>query len=287
MPGGGGGAARRARRCGNPEQPGSLLAAAAIERATTAVRTLECERGHILCRTAVTKQRRDVGVHVSAARAIQLLEALPGGLHGVGWLRGLDHTLTTVRNANHHGRGMLHCVPMRSAVIAAAILLTMSQAGTSAAARTDGSAPSAQQIRHAVRLARVRELCGPPSTSATHAVIRIRSDPRAASRARLPCPALHEHPGQLLGQGQAQVRARLARQAPPSRSAPSQAAGRHQAGFTWQFAPPAFLSGTVTFEWRLGHKVIGHTTRRTAHGIKNVDEGDPRGYSTATCRISK
>ncbi len=67
----------------------------------------------------------------------------------------------------------------------------------------------------------------------------------------------------------------------------TQSSGRHQAGFTWQFAPPAFLSGTVTFEWRLGHKVIGHTTRRTAHGIKNVDEGDPRGYSTATCRISK
>jgi hypothetical protein len=67
----------------------------------------------------------------------------------------------------------------------------------------------------------------------------------------------------------------------------TQSRGRHQAGFIWKFAPPATLRGRVTFEWRLGRKVIGRTTRVTVRGIKNVDDSDPKGYSAATCRILK
>jgi hypothetical protein len=65
----------------------------------------------------------------------------------------------------------------------------------------------------------------------------------------------------------------------------TQTRGLHQGGYTFQFSPPAILSGQITFEWRLGHRVIGRALRLTAHGVKHVDYGDPRGYSTATCRI--
>jgi hypothetical protein len=59
----------------------------------------------------------------------------------------------------------------------------------------------------------------------------------------------------------------------------------HQAGSSWRFKPPATLSGTVTFEWQLGHQVIGRTTRLTARGIKGVDDSRPRGTSAASCKL--
>jgi hypothetical protein len=59
--------------------------------------------------------------------------------------------------------------------------------------------------------------------------------------------------------------------------------GLHQGGVMFQFTPPVVLSGTVTFEWKLGGKVIGKAVRYTGHGYKGVDFGDPPGYSTATC----
>jgi hypothetical protein len=59
-----------------------------------------------------------------------------------------------------------------------------------------------------------------------------------------------------------------------------------QGGANFRFKPPVVLSGTVTFEWKRGGKVIGRATRLTGHGYKHVDGGDPRGYSTATCRMS-
>jgi hypothetical protein len=59
----------------------------------------------------------------------------------------------------------------------------------------------------------------------------------------------------------------------------------HQAGSVWRFKPPAILSGTITFQWRRGNRLIGETTRLTAHGVKGVDDADPKGNSTATCRM--
>ena len=62
--------------------------------------------------------------------------------------------------------------------------------------------------------------------------------------------------------------------------------GSQQGGVTFRFSPPAVLSGTITFEWRLGNRVIGRATRSTAGGQRGVDAGDPRGFSSASCKIS-
>jgi hypothetical protein len=64
------------------------------------------------------------------------------------------------------------------------------------------------------------------------------------------------------------------------------ASNYHQAGSSWRFTPPARLSGSVTFQWKLGRNVIGKVTRRTAGGIKGVDRGEPRGHSSAGCTLS-
>ncbi len=61
--------------------------------------------------------------------------------------------------------------------------------------------------------------------------------------------------------------------------------GLHQGGLTFRIAPPAILSGTVTFEWRLGGRVLGSAKRYTGDGHRRVDHADPPGYSTATCRF--
>jgi len=65
-----------------------------------------------------------------------------------------------------------------------------------------------------------------------------------------------------------------------------EATGLWQGGVKFTFTPPAVLSGTVTFQWRLGHKLIGSVTKLTAHGVKGVADGDPPHYSTATCTIN-
>jgi hypothetical protein len=59
-----------------------------------------------------------------------------------------------------------------------------------------------------------------------------------------------------------------------------------QGGATFKFKPPVVLSGTITYEWKLGGKVIGHATKLTGHGYKHVAFGDPKGRSTATCTMN-
>ena len=66
----------------------------------------------------------------------------------------------------------------------------------------------------------------------------------------------------------------------------AQARGLWQGGVEFSFTPPADLSGTVTFEWKLGGRVIGHVTRPTVRGVKGVTHADPPGHSTASCAIS-
>jgi hypothetical protein len=66
----------------------------------------------------------------------------------------------------------------------------------------------------------------------------------------------------------------------------AEATGLWQGGAEFSFAPTAVLSGTVTFQWKLGRKVIGQVTKLTAHGRKGVRHSDPPGYSTATCTIN-
>ena len=62
--------------------------------------------------------------------------------------------------------------------------------------------------------------------------------------------------------------------------------GLHQAGYQFQFAPPALVRAQVTFVWKLHGKVIGDARRITSAGHRRADFGDPRGYSAARCRIS-
>ncbi len=61
--------------------------------------------------------------------------------------------------------------------------------------------------------------------------------------------------------------------------------GLHQAGYSFKFASPAMLRAQIAFQWKLGSKVIGNTSKVTAGGIKHVDFSDPAGYSSATCKI--
>jgi hypothetical protein len=64
------------------------------------------------------------------------------------------------------------------------------------------------------------------------------------------------------------------------------ATGLWQGGVKFAFTPPVVLSGTVTFQWKLGHRVIGTVTRDTGHGDRRVADSDPPHYSTATCTIN-
>jgi hypothetical protein len=181
---------------------------------------------------------------------------------------------------------MLHFVRIRSAVVATTILLTMATAGAGASAGTRTGGPTGPQIRQAVRKAeRSREVW------ATVNICNTRSH-RHTIGIRGQLPALG-FPARLYMRIQVNYWVKAKRKFMPDSHAKqalslgTQSSGRHQAGFTWQFAPPAVLSGTVTFEWKLGRRLIGRTTRPTVRGIKNVDDSDPKGYSSATCRILK
>jgi hypothetical protein len=66
----------------------------------------------------------------------------------------------------------------------------------------------------------------------------------------------------------------------------AESTGLWQDGIKFAFTPPAVLSGTVTFRWKLGKKVIGTVTKLTAHGVKGVAHSDPPHYSTAACTIN-
>jgi hypothetical protein len=60
-----------------------------------------------------------------------------------------------------------------------------------------------------------------------------------------------------------------------------------QIGRTYPFhTSAALLAGRITFEWRLGGKVLGRTTRRTTGHHTHVDFADPPGFSRAFCRLS-
>ena len=62
-----------------------------------------------------------------------------------------------------------------------------------------------------------------------------------------------------------------------------------QGGRLFVFAPPAGgswqMRGVVTFQWRIGSKVVRRVRERTSAG-HHVAESDPAGYSSDTCVIS-
>jgi hypothetical protein len=59
-----------------------------------------------------------------------------------------------------------------------------------------------------------------------------------------------------------------------------------QGGATFKFNPPAVLSGTITFEWKLHGKVIGRKRRATGGGHHSAKYGDPPGYSSNDCFVN-
>lgn len=61
--------------------------------------------------------------------------------------------------------------------------------------------------------------------------------------------------------------------------------GTVQQGVRLTFAPPVLLSGTISFSWQRHGKTLATVTKPTTRGNTGVDDGDPKGYSAATCRI--
>jgi hypothetical protein len=63
-----------------------------------------------------------------------------------------------------------------------------------------------------------------------------------------------------------------------------------QAGFVFDFAPPAGgswqMRGKVSFEWRLGKRVVRRDALVTSAGHRSTAGADPPGYSSDTCVIS-
>jgi hypothetical protein len=62
--------------------------------------------------------------------------------------------------------------------------------------------------------------------------------------------------------------------------------GLQQGGVAFAFAPPQRLRALVTFEWKLGTRVVAQLTRQTTGGHRGVDFSDPTGYSASSCSIS-
>ena len=63
--------------------------------------------------------------------------------------------------------------------------------------------------------------------------------------------------------------------------------GTVQAGAEFRFKPPVILSGEITFRWYREGRLLASITRLTSHGDRGVNDSDPPGYSTATCRMGE
>jgi hypothetical protein len=70
-------------------------------------------------------------------------------------------------------------------------------------------------------------------------------------------------------------------------SAGTAASGLRQEGVSFKVSPPAILNATVMFSWKIGNRLLGSTTRTTRANIKRVQQGDPAGFSAASCRIGR
>ena len=63
--------------------------------------------------------------------------------------------------------------------------------------------------------------------------------------------------------------------------------GLQQDGVTFTVpASAGALRGTVSFEWKLGHEVLGQSSRITTRGHPSANFGDPRRYSASRCVVA-
>ena len=65
---------------------------------------------------------------------------------------------------------------------------------------------------------------------------------------------------------------------------------RRESGWNFSITPPPAgqsyrLRGIVSFEWRVGKKVVREARKRTRSGHKNTYGADPKGFSAAECTI--
>ncbi|HWF72567.1 MAG TPA: hypothetical protein VG186_04435 [Solirubrobacteraceae bacterium] len=67
--------------------------------------------------------------------------------------------------------------------------------------------------------------------------------------------------------------------------------GLHQGGVNFTIIPPTpgatyVVRGAITFEWKIGTKVVGKVTKNTGHGYANVGFSSPPGFSAGTCTLT-
>jgi hypothetical protein len=67
--------------------------------------------------------------------------------------------------------------------------------------------------------------------------------------------------------------------------------GEHDAGWTFEFKPPAtggahILRGVVSFQWRRAGRVVERERRVTEAGHPGTAGADPAGFSAETCAIA-
>jgi hypothetical protein len=65
---------------------------------------------------------------------------------------------------------------------------------------------------------------------------------------------------------------------------------RRESGWNFSISPPPAgqtyrLRGVVSFEWRVGKKVVRRAVKRTHSGHKGTSGADPEDYSAAECMI--
>ncbi len=66
---------------------------------------------------------------------------------------------------------------------------------------------------------------------------------------------------------------------------------RRESGWNFSLTPPPEgqtyrLRGVVSFQWRVGKKVVRSATKRTHAGHKGTSGADPKTFSSAECEIS-
>lgn len=67
---------------------------------------------------------------------------------------------------------------------------------------------------------------------------------------------------------------------------------RRESGWNFSLTPPPEgqtyrLRGVVTYQWRIGKKVVRSATKRTRSGHKGTQGADPKAFSAAECTITR
>jgi hypothetical protein len=199
---------------------------------------------------------------------------------------GFDHALITVLERIRHGGDTF--LSVRRAAVTTLFLLGLAASPAAARQHKQLKPPTKSEIRAAVnRAKRSRNLWATVNICDTvdHPnIIGIRGQlPALGFKTKMSMLVQVDY--WVFADGRFEPDTSVPRQR-VSLGKKAHATGLWQGGITIPFTPPVVLSGTVTFRWKLGKKVIGSVTRQTGHGYKGVTHSDPPHYSTATCAIN-